>query len=363
MSIEINCSHGEILDKLSILDIKKSKIQDQYKLNQVIKEFDYLKSKVISHGFFYDLLLEINLKIWELQDKIRDSDVNLSYANDCFDIISLNDARFRIKNKINFLFDSDFKEQKGYNKKKCYFISNLGLNDQISVIGAVRYLSIFYDEINVISKDSDFENMRLIYSDDISIKISSMNHKNQIIELLDSLPKEIDIFSYESEFSYKNRRLHQFYTDKTQCKIHDTSIHKLYSDIKISFINHHKFFHIQDDSISDIMDEYKIVFIHESSDFDYSCYHREENLIINTSKNFYNPKDGEKFLLANKYIDLPIVKYISIIKISVIIDVIDDYFARVIFPLSLRKELKAIKKICRGNQRYDAVDPTFEYII
>lgn len=103
MSIKLECSIGEAIDKLTILDIKLEKIKDDRR-NDVLIEHSYLtnelKTVINNHKYNYEKLRQINLEIWELQDDIRSFGLsNPSYVNICHDIINLNDARFIVKKR------------------------------------------------------------------------------------------------------------------------------------------------------------------------------------------------------------------------------------------------------------------------
>ena len=78
MRIEIPVSFGELIDKLTILEIKKSKITDNEKLKNIQLEFELLNKKYQTKlkdtkelQVFYDALLEVNHKLWKIEDKIR----------------------------------------------------------------------------------------------------------------------------------------------------------------------------------------------------------------------------------------------------------------------------------------------------
>jgi hypothetical protein len=111
MRIEIPVSFGELIDKLTILEIKKSKITDNEKLKNIQLEFELLNKKYQTKlkdtkelQVFYDALLEVNHKLWKIEDKIRILENNKEF----------NDERFAIKNEINKTFDSEIQEQKEY---------------------------------------------------------------------------------------------------------------------------------------------------------------------------------------------------------------------------------------------------------
>jgi hypothetical protein len=173
--ISLPVSLGEAIDKLTILDIKLKKISDSRKAD-VQKEydvlFDILKEYVRKYAYHYRILYEINLSIWDLQDKFHGKDVTAEEgAKICHTILLDNDRRFRVKAKINTAAKSNLREQKGYNQKKCVFYSHLGLGDMFWMNGAVRYLATEYDEVLVICKKRIQKNAQAMYADDPSIKL------------------------------------------------------------------------------------------------------------------------------------------------------------------------------------------------
>ena len=125
MKIEIPISFGELIDKLTILEIKKSKITNNEKLKNIQLEFDFLNKKyqtILNDTkelqVFYDALLKVNSKLWEIEDKIRILENNKEFNEEFIDlargVYKSNDERFAIKNEINKTFDSEIQEQKEY---------------------------------------------------------------------------------------------------------------------------------------------------------------------------------------------------------------------------------------------------------
>jgi len=100
--INLNVSVGEAVDKLTILSIKMDKINDDRRKDVEI-EYNYLFSQLENitkkYPYYFNLLKEINLEIWNLQDEIRENHEN--FMQKCENVLFLNDARFTIKNKIN----------------------------------------------------------------------------------------------------------------------------------------------------------------------------------------------------------------------------------------------------------------------
>lgn len=121
-------SVGELLDKLSILSIKKTRLTNPDKLFQVEKEFSYLYE--LSEPFLgvkdyfnlYDDLVLVNSKLWDIEDKIRVCEKNKKFDDEFIELARsvyyTNDDRFELKNKINLLSNSEIQEQKSYENYK-----------------------------------------------------------------------------------------------------------------------------------------------------------------------------------------------------------------------------------------------------
>lgn len=120
-------SAGELFDKISILEIKKNKIKDKTKRNIVLKELSSLqetvnenieKSKSLTK--LYKKLKTVNLKLWKIEDDIRDCERKRNFKDKFIKLARAvyftNDDRSRIKNKINRLTKSNISEVKSYKK-------------------------------------------------------------------------------------------------------------------------------------------------------------------------------------------------------------------------------------------------------
>ena len=122
--MKVEVSIGEIVDKLSILHLKKNNITDSVKLNNVIVEYDYLHDIVfgnlnIQESDFLELL-QINEILWNVEDKLREmesrkqfDDLFVEYARQVY---ITNDKRAEIKKQINLKYGSTFVEEKSYEK-------------------------------------------------------------------------------------------------------------------------------------------------------------------------------------------------------------------------------------------------------
>ena len=123
--IKSEISAGELLDKMSILEIKLDKIKDKDSLIQINKEYQMLKeaknanikiSEKINH--FCNELKKINLTLWEIEDKIRICEKNKDFGQEFVqlarNVYFTNDKRSIIKSDINKLSGSNIREIKQY---------------------------------------------------------------------------------------------------------------------------------------------------------------------------------------------------------------------------------------------------------
>ena len=126
MNIEV--SHGEIVDKLTILQIKKENITDSTKLDNIIKEYNYLLSvvendlKISTESSEYLELLSINKELWVIEDDIREKERKKEFDEDFIKLARAvyytNDVRAKIKKEINLKHSSGFVEEKSYSSYK-----------------------------------------------------------------------------------------------------------------------------------------------------------------------------------------------------------------------------------------------------
>ena len=118
-------SAGELLDKISILEIKLDKIKDKESLIEVTKEYESLKKTKNSNiqittdiNNLSNQLKEINLKLWAIEDKKRICEKNHDFGETFIELARNvylnNDKRAKIKSDINRLLGSNIKEIKKY---------------------------------------------------------------------------------------------------------------------------------------------------------------------------------------------------------------------------------------------------------
>ena len=126
MIVNIPISLGELIDKISILLIKEKNISDEKKLSKIHEELSLLK-KTLNHKVndkniknYLNKLVEINTRLWKIEDDIRDCERNKKFDKIFMDLARsvyvTNDKRSEIKNEINKKFGSTIVEVKSYKK-------------------------------------------------------------------------------------------------------------------------------------------------------------------------------------------------------------------------------------------------------
>lgn len=390
---------GDALDRLSILKIKLIKIDEEKKRCEILKEFTLIKKLLQEHEYKYDfyfkILYKINQSIWnkldefkkidELKiDDLKDSEYYTKIIlkqNKLFkDITNENDDRYRVKNKINILCNSNLKEQKNYKLKQAFVLSHLGLGDNICMIGFVRYLAIKYDKVKVVCKKYNQQNLELIYADDPDIELYPVQNDCDI-----SVPFGFDLEKFKKNtknydtyiaghhmFDFK----HNAYTDLP---------FNFYSDMKIDSSIFWDYYHIPDISLlvdkkyndSNEKDLYKLllklyydkfelnekidfIFIHSLSSvgqiftlknaedyFNFSC---NDILVINPCENVYK-KDHKFYDIAEKFVNHSLFYYKTLIeKASKIIMSDSSFFC---FSICLKTDAKVIHLKPRVHTNYN----------
>ena len=123
--IQSEISSGELLDKISILEIKLKKIKDKENLKEINKEYAILKQsqnlniKLTNElKNLFDELKKVNLNLWDIDDKLRICEKNKDFGEKFIELARgvyiNNDSRSKIKSEINKLLGSNIKEIKQY---------------------------------------------------------------------------------------------------------------------------------------------------------------------------------------------------------------------------------------------------------
>jgi hypothetical protein len=125
MNVNVEISIGEFFDKLTILEIKRERISDPEKLENIEKELDSLNALLVQQGLSRDdvaaevaSLREVNESLWEIEDDIREKESQKVFDQRFIELARLvyitNDRRCDIKRDINMKSGSDFIEEKSY---------------------------------------------------------------------------------------------------------------------------------------------------------------------------------------------------------------------------------------------------------
>lgn len=334
-SVTLPVSLGEALDKLTILDIKLEKINDDRK-NDVQVEYDILKEKLTNQlqecSYYYRILKEINLLIWEMQDDFRDKKGDPTAL--CMKIIEENDRRFRVKKKINDLVKSSLKEQKGYARTRALIMTHLGNGDHLTSNGLVRYYSTIYDSVTVCCKQQNLHNLQEFYEDDKSITFHCVedNYKYRPLKLQ----------NYANQNNYNavivsGHRKDKEYNDLPFC---------FYEFVNLPYHVFWNYFHIPilpgAIELYNSIKNYDYIFVHNSSSTgekfkieDIFNQINENTLVINPCKNTYS-QDHKFYNVAQSLCNKSISSYKLIMENAKINVVCDSSF----FCFMMNLELK-----------------------
>jgi len=121
--MKIEVSTGEIVDKYTILTIKKANIKEEDKLHNVEKELNYLSGVLLELGIPSDEslltdLIRVNKNLWDVEDRLRncerDKIFDEHFVQLARSVYRLNDKRAHIKKEINMKYKSELVEEKSY---------------------------------------------------------------------------------------------------------------------------------------------------------------------------------------------------------------------------------------------------------
>ncbi len=370
--IQLPVSMGEALDKLTILDIKMKKIIDARRAD-VEKEFNLLSSKLEKYKeeyiFYYNILLLINESIWDMQDIFRDSKNPQEQNKLCIQIIKENDNRFRVKKKINNLSNSSLKEQKGYKPKTAFVLTHLGLGDNITAIGAVRYLSTCYDKVLVVCKEKYKKNMELFYEDDETIELYPVMDDNCISPNSGFSNEEFKKITENMDLYLAG--LHCLSTTMEPC---NELPFNFYRDMNINEKFFWTYFHVNIPSESkSLFNKLKgnsnYIFIHNTSstgnafsiiDIENKLkFNKQEILVIDPNNNIYNKTDPF-FELANEFLYHPLAFYIDVIINAKKIIMTDSSFFCLAINLAIKTKECYIKS--RDNRNYSYLNTKTSFL-
>jgi hypothetical protein len=122
--MKIEVSNGEIIDKLTIIQIKLERIKDKAKLANLEKEYNELieasSSIIDTSDPLYKSLYDVNCELWDIEDHIRDlerkKDFGIDFISTARSVYIKNDRRSELKREINIKTSSGLIEEKSYEK-------------------------------------------------------------------------------------------------------------------------------------------------------------------------------------------------------------------------------------------------------
>ncbi len=123
--VKVPVSYGELIDKITILEIKSERIGDPQKLTNIVRELELLtQTWGESSAALHDIadararLKDINQKLWEIEDQIRLQESARNFDKQFIrlarDVYYTNDIRAQIKKEINLALGSELVEEKSY---------------------------------------------------------------------------------------------------------------------------------------------------------------------------------------------------------------------------------------------------------
>jgi hypothetical protein len=339
--ISLPVSIGEAIDKLTILDIKVEKIKDPERNNHCKVEYDILyeqlKDCVSENQFYYKQLKDINTSIWDMQDDIRSSD-NPSIKI-CLDILNMNDSRFRIKDIINRKAKSILREQKGYPIKRAIFIGHQGLGDHINYIGAVRYLSLIYDEFVVPCVHLRYlDTIKSFYADNPTIKVIKMS-QDYNYNRIQELDAEMNLKQYSTVYRLG------LYHSETQ--IYGDLPDNWYRQLEISPSIRTSHFYVSDNIYSKQLYEAiknPYIFVHQQSSTHTTNVVKwdiNEILTLDPNTNLYS-SDHVWYELAQTFVNKPFYYYYDTMRHAKELHMVNSSF----FCMAILLELDADVKCC-----------------
>ena len=123
--MKVEVAIGEVFDKITILDIKLERIEDEDRLSFVKKEKETLEKALEEESlrmnpFLYSELRDVNMKIWDTEAGFREKEAKQEFDDEFVEFARLNakynDERFLIKKRINEYYECEIREQKSYDR-------------------------------------------------------------------------------------------------------------------------------------------------------------------------------------------------------------------------------------------------------
>ena len=247
-----------------------------------------------------------------------------------------------------------------------FFLGHNGLGDNITNIGAIHFLSHYYNTIYFLCKDIYYENVTKLFQNNIinkNIKLIKFNHHNEYLDCETIITTArtnslIDIFisghCHTSHFKSRitHPKLLNYIQNDNGYTIKWNHIRTFYNDIGLDLSIYYNYFNIESCQKSkdyfNYIEKYNIIFLHTKAsnkeinltDIIDKYINKEDIIIICANKNVYD-KNHNKYELANNYVNILVAYYIDIIYNSIEIHVINSCFSCIIHPLNITNKLCA----------------------
>lgn len=175
--MDVRVSFGEAADKITILQIKKRKIQNEEQLIFIEKELNFLREsygeKLVYIKQDLSALTHINELLWNIEDVLRNFElhnkcVSIEFIQAAREVYFLNDRRAYIKRKIDIALGSPLREIKSYapyHKPPIFVLPHMGTGDQIILNGMIRYLALFHESVLLVVARRQASTIEFMYRD------------------------------------------------------------------------------------------------------------------------------------------------------------------------------------------------------
>jgi hypothetical protein len=252
--------------------------------------------------------------------------------------------------------------------KAAYILSHTGLGDNITMIGAVKFLLLHYDTIYLLCKEKNVSNMKLLINNENVVIVPIPNRKER--HTCKSIIKYVynneytDIFICGCHKEYLTSKINNpaILNYNTKNNKYDTlegqlclnHIKIFYQDMNLDLSIYYDYFgiHSTEKSIAlyEKIKDINIIFCHTQASRktislpeNIKTYINDNKyIIICANENIYN-KNHAHFEVANKFINIPVQEYIDVIKNACEIFLIDSCFSCIVNPLSVSNKLNTKK--------------------
>lgn len=250
----------------------------------------------------------------------------------------------------------EFVKNQPQQNKELLVVSHLGLGDNFTSSGGVRYLSFFYNKVYIFAKPNYFENVIKLYSDNPKINVIS-GFDDDKLNFYQNFLEDVCHIGLEGHYStrYSNFYLNQKFRKDSFC---DHFLSQMYKNAFLDMKIFSDFFYIpnteKSQELYNSVKNYKTIFVHEqssteSSKFEEFINQNEENtLVVCSNRNYYT--QGVNFELAQQFINIPLIDYYETILNSKKIYIIDSCFSCIVIPSLINKTLKTDKVYIRVRQ-------------